>query len=232
MPRPRKEPSGTDAPLSQTLDRGITALELIALAEEPVEIGSIAEQMGVHKSVAYRLVRTLESRNLIRKTADSRFEPSLYLGRVAANSFRPLQTAATPHMRKLANALGHTVYVAIREAEEVVTICVEEPTTGAIAYRPSIRHALGKGSTTIALYAGARPTPDDSRDVIQAREKGYAVSTGEVIPGLSAVASPILTTDGECIGVLGAVFLNRGEDVPFIGRKLLVAAHRIGEDVS
>jgi DNA-binding IclR family transcriptional regulator len=233
MGRRREGPESAASSISQTLDRGITALEMIAFASEPVDVATVAEKMGVGKSVAYRLIRTLEARRLVRRTSQSTYEPSLYLGRVGAKSFRPLQAAAVPHMRKLANALGHTTYIAMREGDEIVTIWVEEPTsTDTIAYRPSVRHAVGKGATWIALMAGEPPGPEDTREIIRARETGFAMTTGQVIPGLSGMASPIMAGTGECVGVLATVFLNRGEDTMFIGRKLLVAAQLIGEELA
>jgi DNA-binding IclR family transcriptional regulator len=231
--RRRQESSDSASSLSQTLDRGITALEMIAFSDEPVSVADLAERMDLSKSVVYRLIRTLEARRFVRRTSQSRYEPSLYLGRVGAKSYRPLQAAAVPHMRKLANDLGHTTYVAMREGDEIVTVWVEEPTTtDTVAYRPSVRHGVGKGATWIALTAGEPPSNEDTREVLKAREVGVAFTTGQVIPGLSAMASPIIAAGGECVGVLATVFLNRNEDTMFIGRKLMVAAQLIGDELA
>ena len=44
---------------SQTLSRGIRALEIMAAASAPLTIAELADAMGVHRSVAYRILRTL-----------------------------------------------------------------------------------------------------------------------------------------------------------------------------
>ena len=50
---------------SQTLSRGIRALEILAAAPGPLTIAELADAMGVHRSVAYRILRTLEDHSLL-----------------------------------------------------------------------------------------------------------------------------------------------------------------------
>ncbi len=58
---PTAVPSGAaQASPSQTLSRGIRALEILAAAQAPLTIAELADAMGVHRSVAYRILRTLE----------------------------------------------------------------------------------------------------------------------------------------------------------------------------
>src|SRR5688500_16318930 len=52
-------------PPSQTLSRGIRILEILADVREPLSIDEIARRLEVHRSVAYRLLRTLEDHGLI-----------------------------------------------------------------------------------------------------------------------------------------------------------------------
>ena len=47
---------------SQTLSRGLTALELIGSADAPLSVADLCAQLGIHRSMAYRLVKTLEQR--------------------------------------------------------------------------------------------------------------------------------------------------------------------------
>ena len=54
-------PENTAAsPASQTLSRGIRILEVLADARGPLTIDEIASRLGVHRSIAYRLLRTIE----------------------------------------------------------------------------------------------------------------------------------------------------------------------------
>ena len=42
----------------QTLSRGLTALELVAQKEHGLAIAELAEALGVHRAIVYRLVST------------------------------------------------------------------------------------------------------------------------------------------------------------------------------
>ncbi|MDN5755801.1 MAG: helix-turn-helix domain-containing protein, partial [Micrococcaceae bacterium] len=49
-------PAGSPA---QTLSRGLRALEIITDRPEPPTIAELADELGVHRSIAYRILRTL-----------------------------------------------------------------------------------------------------------------------------------------------------------------------------
>ncbi|BDZ54800.1 hypothetical protein GCM10025870_18730 [Agromyces marinus] len=57
---------------SQTLSRGIRVLEVLADADRNLSIDEVAAGLGVHRSVAYRLVRTLEEHGLVARDAAGR----------------------------------------------------------------------------------------------------------------------------------------------------------------
>ena len=50
---------------SQTLDRGLRVLEAIVTADEAPRIEELASRIEVHRTIAYRMVRTLELHALI-----------------------------------------------------------------------------------------------------------------------------------------------------------------------
>ena len=60
---------------SQTLSRGIRALEILAEAQQPLTIAELADAMGVHRSVAYRILRTLEDHSLLVRDGGGRVQP-------------------------------------------------------------------------------------------------------------------------------------------------------------
>ena len=60
---------------SQTLSRGIRALEILAEAQQPLTIAELADAMGVHRSVAYRILRTLEDHSLLVRDDGGRVQP-------------------------------------------------------------------------------------------------------------------------------------------------------------
>jgi DNA-binding IclR family transcriptional regulator len=189
--RPRKD---QDAPHSQTLDRGLRLLAAITGATGPVDLAMLADTVDLHRSVAYRLVRTLEDHRLVRRTADGRYEPGLGLAVLAASVSRPVQAAAFPELTRLAARARATAFLAVRDGDDAVTVASVEPPHGPahVTYRPGNRHPVDRGAPGLALLAGARARPGERPEVAVARERGYATSRGEVIPGLESVAAPIV----------------------------------------
>ena len=156
MARPRKDPAVESSPHSQTLDRGIRLLVAIAEAPAPLDLQQISAQLDVHRSIAYRLVRTLEDHGLVRLLPNGCYEPGLALAALSAGVRRPLQSAAMPELTRLAAAAGATAFLAVRQADEVVTVVsVEPPHVAAhVAYRPGNRHRVDRGAPGLAILAG------------------------------------------------------------------------------
>jgi DNA-binding IclR family transcriptional regulator len=229
--RPRKA-NPAAAPHSQTLDRGIALLEAVAEADAPLDLDELAGVVGVHRSVAYRMIRTLEDRRLVRRTADGRYDPGFGLSVLARGVSRPLQTAALPELTALANDVGMTAFLTVRDGDESVTIASVEPrhAVAHVAYRPGTRHPVDRGAPGLALLAAAPRRTGERREVATARRRGYASSHGEVLPGLSAAAAPIVSPRGEVLGSVAVVFLDRDRDVAALGRRLIRAAAAISTE--
>ena len=55
----------TTAPGSQTLARGLNALQLVADAPSGLTVQQVANGVGVHRTIAYRLLATLSQFRLV-----------------------------------------------------------------------------------------------------------------------------------------------------------------------
>lgn len=192
---PRAETTG-----SQTLSRGLTALSLLA-NHGPQSIQSLADLLGVHRSVAYRLVRTLEEHRLVVRDAGGalRLGPQLVI--LARDVEHDLQSAALPHLQQLADEQGMTAFLAVRDGDDAVTLatCAPRGVTASVVQHPGHRHPLALGAAGIALQALlseqawrelGHETPMHD-EVARVREHGYAVSSGELLPGVTAVSAPL-----------------------------------------
>ena len=58
---------------SQTLDRGIRALEMVAAAPGGMTMQEVADRLEVHRTIAHRLLGTLADHHLIARGPDNRF---------------------------------------------------------------------------------------------------------------------------------------------------------------
>src|SRR5690554_2982078 len=95
----------TPAPHSQTLSRGIRVLETLAEAKSPTMISDIATTLGVHRSIAYRIVRTLEAHGLVARDASGGLSLAPRMAALARGVSRDLQAAALPELTAVANEL-------------------------------------------------------------------------------------------------------------------------------
>ena len=188
--------------LSQTLDRGLACLDFIAASDHPVSVEATSSALGLHRSIVYRLLRTLEGRRLIERNADGDFSAGPYLAVLSRSVRRSLRAAAAPVLANLAEDLQMTAFLVVADGDEAVTIDSVEPTsmTAHVAYRPGTRHPIDRGAPGLALLAGREHVPGERAEVVRARERGWAQSEAEVIAGMASIAVPI--ADQGAIAVL------------------------------
>jgi DNA-binding IclR family transcriptional regulator len=222
------------APHSQTLDRGLRVLEALADAGAPMSIGDLAERLGVHRSIAYRIVRTLEDHRLVRRRRDGACELGVGLSVLARGVAHTLQSAALPELSDLANDLGMTAFLVVADLEEAVTLISVEPrhSSAHVAYRPGVRHPIERGAPGIALLSASPPRPDERREVDAARRAGYASSRGEVLRGMSAVAAPVTVPGRGVLGALAVVYVETGTAEEELGRRVGEAARAVAADLA
>ena len=229
------DPSGAGSQ-SQTLSRGIRALELLAEAENPLSIAELSEGLGVHRSIAYRILRTLEAHSLVMRDDAGRVAAAPGLAALARGVSRDLQSAALLELSALANELSMTAFIAVWDRQNCVTLMTVEPTHSrtALIQRPGTRHSFTAGAPGIAIQSALTeeqwdrlaPGQKYRAESRTARERGYAVSHNEVIEGVSAVAAPI-TASGQLPAAVSVVYFGSGKDEDAMGLRLIRTARRI-----
>jgi DNA-binding IclR family transcriptional regulator len=220
---------GAGAPQSQTLDRGLRILEHLAGAGGPQPIADVAAAVGLHRSIAYRLVRTLEDHQLVERDALGRYGLGLGVAALARGLRTDLQSAALPQLNALVTGLGMTAFLVVRAGDEAVTVTSIEPQHSAahVAYRPGTRHPVDRGAPGLALLMPEPPSPGARPELTEARRVGWATSRGEVIRGLRSVAAPVLGPDGGSRAALAVVFVDDAVDAGRIGEAVAAAAQAV-----
>ncbi|MAY86065.1 hypothetical protein A8B82_06915 [Sulfitobacter sp. EhC04] len=177
----------------QTLDRGLKALALIAQSTEGIKIAKLADLLGVHRPIAYRIVATLEENGLVRRLAEGQIALAAGAYLLGARSADHVRGLATPLLEKLANATGATAFLSMAQGEECVVALTAEPQNSNmnIHYRIGSRHPLSKGAAGIAILAGREATDEDTDAVIACRQTGVSVTRGELHRGAVGVSSPV-----------------------------------------
>lgn len=181
-----------DSGMSKTLHSGLRVLEVLSDHPDGLTITQVAEAIGVHRTVAHRLLRTLEAHRLVRRDRAKRFHLGPGLVPLADPVDRDLRSIAQPILEELADEAGATAHLVAQEDDEHVrALLVIEPRRASvhIAFRPGQLDRITVGSAGMAILAAHPPRIDERAEIAKARERGYALSFSEVIPsvyGLSA----------------------------------------------
>ncbi|MCC5577488.1 helix-turn-helix domain-containing protein [Microtetraspora sp. AC03309] len=178
---------------SQTLARGLRALLLVVDAPNGMTSQQLAAELDVHRSIAYRLLQTLAEFGFVSQSADGSYRAGSRLATLADAYLPTLRELAIPAMREVADRLGCTVSLFVAEGAEAVSIELVEPTTAShhIAFKAGMRTPINRGAAGYALLAAGPEAAEEPAEVTQARERGYATSSGEIEFGAYGVAAPI-----------------------------------------
>lgn len=226
----------TQPPASQTLSRGIRILEILAEARDPLTIDEVAATLDVHRSIAYRLVRTLEDHALVSRDAAGRLVLGARMAALAAGVSHDLQTEALPELTAVANELGMTCFLAVLDRDECITLASVEPrhAVASVAQRPGARHPITVGAPSKAILSTlgehdwpVDPSPALRTQITEARERGYATSHDEVIPTVQAVAVPLRLRAPQRGAAIAVVHVGQGAGPAAIAERLERSAKAI-----
>lgn len=206
---------------SQTLDRGLRVLEVLAASPNGLTVTALAGQVGVNRTVVYRLLATLEQHGLARRDAAGLVHIGLGVLALARGLQPVLRELAAPVLRRLAEELGMTAHLTVADGGEALAIAVVEPTWTDfhVGYRVGARHPLGQGAAGRAILLGRAPDPS-----------GYVETAGELQAGARGVAAPLLGVDGLEASV-GIVTLG-DLDAAAIGPQVVAAAAEVARRLS
>lgn len=206
---------------SQTLDRGLRVLEVLASASGGLTVTALATQVGVNRTVVYRLLATLELHGLARRDSSGHVHVGLAVLALARGLQPVLRELAVPVLRQLAEELGMTAHLTIADGAEALAIAVVEPswTDFHVGYRVGSRHALGQGAAGRAILAGREPG-----------RSGWVETRGELQAGARGIAAPLHGVEGLEASV-GIVTL--GElDPEAVGPRVVEAARELARRLS
>lgn len=209
-----------------TLAKGLRLIETLAHLGHPVGVTEAARFVGLQKSNAHRLLRSLAELGYVRQIADSgRYELTLKVWELGTRVIARLDivTEATPTLRRLAAHTRETVHLAQLDGDEVVFVHrIDSPVPlrayAAIGGRAPA-HALALGKVLLAFqppgavdlsrarkaYTEATITqPTDlRREFERIRKLGHAVNKGEWREAVYGVAAPILDANGRAVAAVG-----------------------------
>lgn len=222
---------------SQTLSRGIVALEVLAECDRPLSIAELGERLGLHRSITYRIVRTLEDHRLVVRDTGGLLTLGPRLAALARSVAQDLRIAALPELSDLAADLEMTAFIAVLDGGEVVTLFSVEPRHSrvSVAQRPGTRHSLLVGAPGVAIQS---ILSERDREWLLASDSvrlpievamtgaGYSSSHDEVVPGLSSIAVPLELASSPPAAI-AVVYVGQAANEARIVERLRIGADRI-----
>ena len=196
---------------SQTLDRGLRALEELADAPTGLTVTELADHLGVNRTIVYRLLATLELHGLARRDAAGRARLGIGVLALARRVQPLLRDAAAIPLRRLAEEVGAPAHLTVVDGTEALAVAVVEPTWTDyhVAYRVGSRHALDRGAA--------------GRAIVAYRDNGtktFIVTQGELQSGAFGIAAPLVDVPGieASVGVISFGELDPARTGPRIVR--------------
>ena len=211
--------------MSQTLDRALTILELVA--DSPRRISDIADELGVHHSTALRLLHTLRKHGFVAEEADHSYRLGSTIMRLGFRAYDQvdLRTLVRPVMERLNHETRETIHLGVLEAGEVFYLDKVEAahavrmhsSVGAIAplhctsvakailaFLPEARRReLIDGYELNRRTGNTRTTVEAlEADLADSRARGYALDEEEHEPAIHCIAAPIIDADGHVVAAL------------------------------
>lgn len=218
----------------QSVDRAITVLELLGRLGT-ASVGQVAEELGVHKSTASRLISALESRDLVMANHEwGKYELGFGILRLAhaIPARLSLVAEAQTEVRRLADEYRETVNLAVLREGVAVNVAQEiGPTSlGTHDWIGNLTplHATSSGKVLLAALSSAeradlikktRLTSYTARTITSRRHleeqlidvaaQDYATVLEELEIGINAIAVPVrdhLGTVVAAVSISGPAF--------------------------
>ncbi|MFH8135481.1 IclR family transcriptional regulator [Pantoea osteomyelitidis] len=219
----------------QLLDRAVMLLDLVADAgSEGATLKTLCELSGLNKVTCHRILNSLVEHQLLHKIhGDKHYRLGTKLLVFGAKAARGpgLRRQFQPALERLRQQTGETVMLMARDRDD--SVCIDrydseyqmQTLTGSVG--GAVPLGLGPGSLAIlsflepeqqqAILARNRArldswsmlTPERLDSWIAATlQQGYAIDSGELIPGIAGIAVPVRVAGAGVVGSLGLTFLS------------------------
>jgi DNA-binding IclR family transcriptional regulator len=209
----------------QSVDRAAELLKAVADGREPESAAALADRCRLNRSTTWRLLATLERHGLVdRDPETNRYSIGHAVVQMAgASGYEAVARRAQPLLRRLADDTGETVNLAVPHLLQLVYVSqVQAPhvMTANWLGRPVALHATSTGKAFMAwlpdeeraaslaepLERYTKTTVTDAvaleAELQRVRRRGYAVSRGELEPGLWGVSAASLDSRGRPAAVV------------------------------
>lgn len=209
--------------MTRAVSRALAIFDAFDRDNLSLTLQEIGERIGMAKATTFRLVNTLEREGFLVRKQNHRYCLSLKVVRLAGlvEETMTVREAARAAMHDLARRTGETITLSSRVHDERIVIdVVDTPSPLMAVVRAGERYGLFSGATSRTLLAWmpaperaallAALEPDQAaaieQDLVAMREAGFGMTSGQRVPGLTAMAVPIFDHSGavnSCLSLSG-----------------------------
>ncbi len=178
----------------------------------------MATELGLSRTIVYRLVSTLVEHRLVRRAPNGSITMAAGALALTQHVLGSIREASRGVLADLAREAGATAHFSVLDGEDILAVAVEEPpfTNFHVAYRVGARTDRGVGALGEAVAAAERG------------EKGIFESEGQLIPGAHGIVASLPQLDGPPAAI-GLVTL-AGQETPAMRTSLELAAERLSAE--
>ncbi|GAB3650809.1 hypothetical protein GCM10027591_08240 [Zhihengliuella somnathii] len=183
---------------SQTLERALDALQALADGRGRTS-QELANELGLHRSIIYRILRTLEDYSLISRATDGRYLLGLGMAALAKSGMGDLEGQIDPVMKELSNVTAATAIFCGPQRSDVVVLASARPAQrpASVAVRTGTRFAMADGAPGMAILSLREPADFEPDEVALARQTGLVHTKGQPFVGMEALSAPLALSDGQ-----------------------------------
>jgi len=233
----------------KSVGRAIDILLAFTRSQPSMGIAELQKTVGIARPTLYRMLRTLESRDLIRFVGEPRRYELGFRVMQLANTWlaqAEVTRAAGPLLEELRQSTQETVALSVPCSRNSRVFAIELPSRHAIAFSLGVGHiqAMHVGASGKAILAFLPPTERecilgsvDTRlrkgldsELAKIREEGFSLTRGEMIPGALAIAAPVFDREGTVIAsvsIVGPEGRMQGSDTQRVAQFATDAANKI-----
>jgi IclR family KDG regulon transcriptional repressor len=211
--------------MDKTIIKGMSVLEALIAAPEPMGVTELARQLGLTKSNIHRYLQTFVALGYV-GSANGRYAATLKIWQQGAKVIErlDLRRAIRPIMDRLARATLETVHLAISEGPDVIYVDKAEGVHSVRAFSEIGERAPAHCSATGKIFLAYHPTalqetlsralryytprtivePDALVAAVEeVRASGIAINRGEWEVSVGGVAAPVWGPDDQIIAAMG-----------------------------
>lgn len=213
---------------AQTLRRAVAVLRALAGAQERgARLADVAEQCGLTRPTAHRLMKVLVEEGLAARLEGSTryvIGPDAALFGIARPSALVMRSVAEPVLRRICEATGDSVALTVRSGAD--SLCIDRRAGSypiqvmSVVLGARLPLGLGMGGQAILAFlpeheieellrknanrlARRQLAPAQLRErLAQVRRVGYAFTEAGVVPGTHVLAVPVFGTHGQPMAAL------------------------------